>query len=100
MEKNAAQVPCSLPDTELRESVPQQLVTSALQSEGIKEVFKLPNTKFKLLQQLLTRAISAFKQMNRHKGIDLGDKLWALVKCYNNRKEGAPLRSEALEDFT
>lgn len=98
------------------------MVKEALQSDGVQEVFqwadtpevdlfapdylakidkiKLPNTKIKLLQQLLAKAIDAFKKVNKVKGVDFSERLKALVDKYNERKEADVLRSEVLEDFT
>lgn len=64
------------------------------------EKIKLPNTKIKILQQLLARAIDDFKKINKIKGIDFAKKFKALVERYNERKEQDVLVSEVLEDFT
>ena len=64
------------------------------------EKIKLPNTKIKLLQQLLAKAIGELKKVNKVKGIDFSKKMQVLVEKYNERKEGDVLRSEVLEDFT
>lgn len=61
---------------------------------------KLPNTKIKLLQQLLAKAIDDFKKVNKTKGVDFSKKLKALVEQYNERKEDDVLVSHVLEDFT
>jgi type I restriction enzyme R subunit len=100
------------------------MVTEALKSDGVEEIFKmgqgdtseidifdedylariskikLPNTKIKLLQQLLAKAIAEFKKVNRLKGVDFSKKFKALVDQYNDRSEADILRSEVLEDFT
>jgi len=60
----------------------------------------LPNTKIKLLQQLLAKAIDDFKKVNKMKGIDFSKKMKSLVDKYNERKEVDVLRGEVLEDFT
>ncbi len=102
----------------------QQMVAEALQSDGVEELFKmgqrdtaevdlfdpdylakiekikLPNTRIKLLQQLLTQAIAAFKKVNKMKGVDFSKQFKALVDKYNDRSEQDVLRSEVLEDFT
>jgi type I restriction enzyme R subunit len=102
----------------------QKMVTEALKSDGVEEIFKmgqgdtseidifdedylariskikLPNTKIKLLQQLLAKAIAEFKKVNRLKGVDFSKKFKALVDQYNDRSEADILRSEVLEDFT
>jgi type I restriction enzyme, R subunit len=102
----------------------RQLIQDALSSEGVEEIFKLtddknnevdifnddylakiekiklPNTKIKLLQKLLARAIEEFKRVNKIKGIDFSQKLQSLVERYNERKEADVLRSEVLDEFT
>jgi len=101
-----------------------QMIAEALKSDGVEEIFKLgseneavidifdedyinkinkiklPNTKIKLLQQLLAKAIEDFKKVNKVKAIDFSKKFTALVEKYNERKEEDVLVSEVLEDFT
>ena len=64
------------------------------------EKIKLPNTRIKLLQQLLAKAIEDFKKVNKTQGIDFAKKLKALVEHYNERKEDDVLVSNVLEDFS
>lgn len=102
----------------------RQMIQEALASDGVEEVFKLgkkgdkaidlfdedylakiakiklPNTRIKLLQQLLARAIDDFRKVNRVMGIDFSKKFKALVDKYNERKEHDVLVSNVLEDFT
>ncbi|MBF0259124.1 MAG: type I restriction endonuclease subunit R [Desulfamplus sp.] len=102
----------------------QQMIAQALQSDGVEEIFKmgqgdtaevdifdpdymakiekikLPNTRIKLLQQLLAKAIDAFKKVNKLKGVDFSRQFKALVDKYNDRSEQDILRSEVLEEFT
>jgi type I restriction enzyme R subunit len=102
----------------------QAMIAEALQSDGVEEIFKLgedvdpevdifnedylakikkiklPNTKFKLLQQLLAKAIGEFKKTNKAKGIDFSKKFSAVVGEYNERNEADVLKGEVLEDFT
>ena len=59
---------------------------------------KLPNTKIKLLQQLLKKAIDEFKKVNKIKGVDFSKKLKNLVELYNERKEDLALANDVLED--
>ncbi|MYB75532.1 MAG: type I restriction endonuclease subunit R [Chloroflexi bacterium] len=99
------------------------MIQEALKSEGIEEILKLsedqtakidvfddkylqkieqiqlPNTKLKLLQRLLSKAIDDFKKVNKIKSIDFSQKLKVLVDKYNKRKEDM-LVSEVVEDFT
>ena len=112
------------PDTAQMNARVREMIKDALQSDGVEEIFKLgddhgnqvdifdedylakiakiklPNTKIKLLQQLLTKAIEDFKKVNKVKGIDFSKKFKALVEQYNERKEQDVLVSEVLEDFT
>jgi len=112
------------PDTAQMNAKVRDMIKDALQSDGVEEIFKLrdenqaevdifdddylakiekiklPNTKIKLLQQLLTKAIDDFKKVNKVKGVDFSEKLRALIDRYNERKEQDILRSEVLEDFT
>ncbi|MGE4465950.1 type I restriction endonuclease subunit R [Sphaerochaeta sp.] len=112
------------PDTAQMNAVVAKMIKEALQSDGVEEILKLgenqerqidifddsymakidkiklPNTKIKLLQQLLAKAISDFKKVNRTKGIDFSKKFKALVDKYNERKEDSVLVSSVLEDFT
>ena len=67
--------------------------------EKLKKI-KLPNTKIKLLQQLLARAIEEFKKVNRNKGIDFSKKFQAIVDCYNERNEDTEYVGEVYEDIT
>lgn len=64
------------------------------------EKIKLPNTKIKILQQLLAKAIGELKQVNQVQGIDFTKRFEALVSRYNERKEDDVLVSEVLEDFS
>ncbi len=102
----------------------QQMIAEALRSDGVEEIFKmgqgdttkvdifdpdylakiekikLPNTRIKLLQRLLARAIEEFKKVNKLKGVDFSEQFKALVEKYNDRSEQDILRSEVLEEFT
>lgn len=112
------------PDTAQMNAKVQQMLTDALQSDGVEEIFKmgqgdttevdlfdpdylakidkikLPNTKIKLLQQLLAKAIDSLKKTNKLKGVDFSKQFSALVEKYNDRSEADVLQSTVLEDFT
>jgi type I restriction enzyme R subunit len=60
---------------------------------------KLPNTKIKLLQQLLARVIGEMRKVNKMKGIDFTKKMQSLVNRYNERSENDILRSEVYEEM-
>jgi type I restriction enzyme R subunit len=112
------------PDTAQMNSKVIKMIEEALKSEGVEEIFKLgseeesqidifdvdyinkinkiklPNTKIKLLQQLLAKALEEFKKVNKVKAVDFSKKFTALVEKYNERKEEDVLVSEVLNDFT
>jgi type I restriction enzyme R subunit len=112
------------PDSAQMNAKVREMISGALQSDGIEEIFKLgedgaaeidifgddylakiekiklPNTKIKLLQQLLKKAIDDFKKINKIKGVDFSKQFQALVNKYNERDEGDVLRSEVLEGFS
>lgn len=111
------------PDTAQMNEKVREMIKEALLSDGVEEVFKLgeneagkdidifsdeymaridriklPNTKIKLLQQLLKKAIEEFKKVNRIKGIDFTKRFKALIEKYNERKEGLALANDVLDD--
>ncbi|MEZ5471319.1 MAG: HsdR family type I site-specific deoxyribonuclease [Marinicella sp.] len=112
------------PDAAQMNARVREMIKDALQSDGVEEIFKLgedqgkeinlfdddylakiekiklPNTKIKLLQQLLSKAIDDFKKVNKVKGTDFSKKFKALVEKYNERNEQDVLVSNVLEDFT
>lgn len=111
------------PDTAQMNARVREMIKDALQSDGVEEIFKLgdeeeteqdlfdedylakidkiklPNTKIKLLQQLLAKVIGEIKKVNRIKGIDFTKKMEALVDRYNQRDENDILRSEVYEEM-
>ena len=111
----------SAPDTAQMNARVREMIKAALESNGVEEIFKLgdvkeqdifdedylakidkiklPNTKIKLLQQLLAKAIEKMKKVNKVKGTDFSKKMQALVQQYNERKESDVLRSEVYEDM-
>ncbi len=111
------------PDTAQMNAKVREMIKDALESDGVQEIFKLgedkqseqdlfsedylakidkiklPNTKIKLLQQLLAKAIGEIRKVNKVKGIDFTKKMNALVVRYNERKEDDVLRSEVYEEM-
>ena len=111
------------PDTAQMNAKVQEMIKEALQSEGVEEILKLgdeaeteqdifdedylakidkiklPNTKIKLLQQLLAKVIAEIKKVNRVKGIDFTKKMQALLERYNNRDANDILKSEVYEEI-
>ncbi len=112
------------PDTAQMNARVREMITEALKADGVEEIFKMgedksgeadlfdpdylakiekikqPNTKVKLLQQLLAKAIEDFKRVNKTKGMDFSKMFKALVDSYNERKEDNVLVSNVLEDFS
>jgi len=111
------------PDTAQMNAKVREMIKDALQSDGVEEIFKLgeeatseqdifdedylakidkiklPNTKIKLLQQLLAKVIGEIRKVNRVKGIDFSRKMQAIVDRYNNRDANDILRSEVYEEM-
>jgi len=111
------------PDTAQMNAKVREMIKDALESDGVQEIFKLgdeaeteqdlfdedylakidkiklPNTKIKLLQQLLAKAIGEIKKVNKVKGIDFSKKMQSLVEKYNEREEDDVLRSEVYEEM-
>jgi len=111
------------PDTAQMNAKVREMIKEALQSDGVEEIsklgdeaeteqdifdedylakidkIKLPNTKIKLLQQLLAKVIAEIRKVNRVKGIDFTKKMQALVERYNNRDANDILRGEVYEEM-
>lgn len=111
------------PDTAQMNAKVREMIKNALQSDGVEEIFKLgqeneaeqdifsedylakiekiklPNTKIKLLQQLLAKVIGEIRKVNRVKGIDFTKKMQAIVERYNNREVNDILRSEVYDEM-
>ena len=112
------------PDTAKMNTTVIKMIEDALISDGVEEIFKidehsadksvdifsdrylekidkikLPNTKIKLLQRLLSQAIVEYKKTNLIKGVDFSKKLKNLVDLYNERKDFEISKSDVLEDL-
>ncbi|TNE79416.1 MAG: type I restriction endonuclease subunit R [Bacteroidetes bacterium] len=111
------------PDTAQMNAKVREMIKDALLSDGVEEIFKmgdensseqdlfdadylakiekikLPNTKIKLLQQLLARVIEEIRKVNKIKGIDFSKKMQAIVERYNDRDANDILRSEVYEEM-
>jgi type I restriction enzyme R subunit len=111
------------PDTAQMNAKVREMIADALQADGVEEIFKLgddtageinlfdddylakiekiklPNTKIKLLQQLLKRAIDDLRKVNKIKAVDFSQQFQALVSKYNERDEQNVLVSNVLDDF-
>ncbi len=112
------------PDTAQMNARVREMIAEALKADGVEEIFKmgegnegevdifdddylariekikLPNTRIKLLQQLLARAIEDFKKINKTKGLDFSEKFRRLVDLYNERKEDSLYVGEVWDDIT
>jgi len=111
------------PDTDTMNAHVQKMLEEAIQSEGVEEVFstskdmdaesvdlfsdeylnkieriKLPNTKIKVLQQLLKKKVAAFKKINKVKGKTFSERLQAIIDEYNNRMSDANYVKSILDD--
>lgn len=112
-----------VPDTAQMNAKVREMIKDALQSEGIEEIFKLaeegekeqdifnedyldkinkiklPNTKIKILQQLLYKAIGEIRKVNKIKGIDFTKKMQVIIERYNNRDVNDIFKSEVYEEM-
>lgn len=90
-----------------------QMISEAIKSDGVEELFQvgkninfdiftpeylekinaiqLPNTKIKILQQLLQQVIADYKKTNKIKAMEFSERMKKLVEAYNSRH---------LDDFT
>lgn len=98
------------PDINQMNNTVKEMVQQAIQSTGVEELFfegkelnskiidlfddeyinkinsiNLPNTKVKILQQLLNQAIDEFKKVNKIKSLSFSERVKAVVDSYNNR---------------
>jgi type I restriction enzyme R subunit len=111
------------PDTAQMNARVREMIKDALQSDGVEEIFKLgeegeteqdifdedylakidkiklPNTKIKLLQQLLAKVIGEMRKVNKARGIDFSKKMQAIVERYNNRDANDIFKSEVYEEM-
>lgn len=111
------------PDTAQMNARVREMIKDALESDGVEEIFKigegadkeqdlfdedyvakiekikLPNTKIKLLHQLLARVIDELRKVNKIKGVDFSKKMQYLVDRYNDRDANDILRSEVYEEM-
>ena len=108
------------PDVSQMNAKVRKLLDSAIQSDGIEELFEtgkhidvdifsdaymariekipMPNTKIKALQRLLSYAIEEFKRVNKIKSIEFAERMKAVVETYNNRRKDEAFANEVLDD--
>lgn len=102
------------PDISQMNKTVQKMVQEAIQSSEVEELFitedelgsktidlfdkkyidkidkiQFPNTKIKVLQQLLSQAIGEFKQVNKIKALTFSERLQNIVNMYNARSMDA-----------
>lgn len=112
------------PDSAKMNRTVLSMIEDALISEGVEEILKmdsssvnnsvdifsnhylekidqvkLPNTKIKLLQRLLSRAIGEYKKVNLVKGVDFSRKLKTLIDAYNQRIDFEVSKIHVLDDL-
>jgi type I restriction enzyme R subunit len=111
------------PDTAQMNARVREMIQAALESEGVEEItrlgnpeetgqdlfdpeylarlekLKLPNTKIKLLEKLLSRMIGEMRKVNRVKGVDFTRRMEGLVEKYNQRDDNNLFRGEVYEEM-
>ena len=113
------------PDTATMNAHVQKMLEDAIKSEGVEEVFttdtnmdseavdlfsdeyltrisriKLPNTKVKILAQLLKKKVSEFKKVNKIKAKTFEERLQAVLDNYNSRMTDADYVKSILDDVS
>ena len=113
------------PDTDTMNAHVREMLEGAIQSEGVEEVFstdtdmdaeaidlfseeylerisriKLPNTKVKILTQLLKKKIGDFKKVNKIKGVSFEERLYKILEDYNNRMTDVEYIKKILDDVS
>ncbi len=108
------------PDTSQMNARVHELLEGAIQSDGIEELFetgkhisvdifsdeyidkinaiKLPNTKIKILQRLLSQAIEEYKKVNKIMSLEFAERMKRVVDEYNNRRKDEAFANEVLDD--
>ncbi len=111
------------PDTDTMNARVREMLEGAIQSEGIEEVFstdtdinaeaidlfgddyierikriKLPNTKIKVLSQLLKKRVKEFKKINKITAVSFEKRIQAVLDNYNSRMEGTDYVKSILDD--
>ncbi|MCR5359057.1 MAG: HsdR family type I site-specific deoxyribonuclease [Thermoguttaceae bacterium] len=113
------------PDTDTMNAHVQKMLEDAIKSEGVEEVFstdtyldseavdlfseeyltrisriKLPNTKVKILAQLLKKKVNEFKKVNKIKAVTFEERLQAVLDNYNSRMTDADYVKSILDDVS
>ena len=113
------------PDTDTMNEHVRRMLEGAIESEGIEEVFStsanvsadtadlfsdeyirriaritLPNTKVKILTQLLKRKVAEFKKVNKIKAVSFEKRLQTIIDDYNNRMSDADYIKSILDNVS
>ena len=113
------------PDADTMNAHVQKMLEEAIRSEGVEEVFstdkdinaeavdlfsdeyiarisriKLPNTKVKILAQLLKKKVAEFKKVNKIKAKTFEERLQAVLDNYNSRMSDAEYVRNILDDVS
>lgn len=113
------------PDADTMNAHVKEMLEGAIQSEGIEEVFStstkvdsetadlfsdeyidrisritLPNTKVKILAQLLKRKVAEYKKVNKIKAVSFEDRLQKIIDDYNSRMTDADYIKAILDNVT
>lgn len=112
------------PDVTQMNARVREMIAEALKADGVEELFflgdkkaesidifdddylarinkiKLPATKIQLLQKLLEKAISDFKQINQLQGINFTRRFQSIMDKYNERREDDVLNGEEFDSFS
>lgn len=108
------------PDIATMNNHVSKLIQEAIKSDGVEELFQvgrnvnfdlfsyeylekinrllLPNTKIKILEQLLRQAIGEYKKTNKIKATEFSERLNNLIIAYNNRFNDGDFASKVLDD--
>lgn len=111
------------PDIHTMNETVRKMVEDAISSTGVEEIFneqtdmnmkeidlfdkkylekidkiELPNTKVKVLQQLLEQEIDKFKKVNKIKAVTFSERLQAIVDNYNSRSLTDSEAKEIIKD--
>lgn len=103
----------------------EKMLQEAIKSDGVGEIFstetdinaesvdlfsdeylqrisriKLPNTRVKILSQLLKKQISEFKKVNKIKGTSFEERLQAILENYNSRMSDKDYIKSVLDDVS
>ncbi|GHV82675.1 restriction endonuclease subunit R [Spirochaetia bacterium] len=81
-------------------NVGKHLEIDLFSEEYLEKIAKipLPNTRIKLLQQLLQHAINEFKKVNKIKAVEFAEKLKKVVENYNDRRNEKKYASDVLDE--